>query len=202
MLEYIPNADALLGISQVSLSADGKTALVGVSNVTVGASVLEYNTLSNSWERTALLQTDSSHISYSIALSSDGNTAVIGTPRLDDYGGAAWVFTREVTSGPWNQNAQVLTGNDASGVPYQGFSVSISGMGTLYLEDRMIVEELEQPGFFARRLQLRSRIPLTLPHQSRILIIDRNIQKHIIIDLLRQFPQLHTEKLKLLPRKE
>ena len=130
LVEYIPNEDNL-SLNQVSLSADGKTALIGtVTDTNVTARVLEYNTLSNSWETTAQLQTnDSSRGPYSVALSSDGNTAVIGTPGLNDFTGAAWVFTRDATSGLWSQNAQVLTGNDASPTSYQGFSVSISGNG-------------------------------------------------------------------------
>ena len=127
-LEYIPNTEPLT-MNQVSLSADGKTALIGISNITVGASVLEYNAQNNVWQQTALLQTDSKQNVSSVILSSDGNTAVVGTPGLDDYVGAAWVFTRNAISGMWNQNAQILIGNEAIGKSYQGFSVSISGNG-------------------------------------------------------------------------
>ena len=116
-------------ITPLSLSADGKTALVGISNVTVVALVVEYNAQSNTWEKTALLETTSNLVQFSVALSSDGNTAVIGTPGFDNYGGAAWVFTRDVQSGSWSQIPQILIGNDISKVPYQGFSVSVSGNG-------------------------------------------------------------------------
>ena len=40
-----------------------------------------------------VLLTGSTQLGYSVALSSDSNTAVLGTPGFAGYTGAAWVFT-------------------------------------------------------------------------------------------------------------
>jgi len=64
----------------------------------------------------------------SVALSADGNTAVIGGPL---GGGAAWVFGR--TGSTWSQIGDPLSGVDAAGIPAQGTSVAISGDGQTIL---------------------------------------------------------------------
>ena len=72
---------------------------------------------------------------WSVGISGDGNTAVVGGPRNnssspDAYGaGAAWVFTR--SGGVWSQLGNKLVGTDAVGpIPAaQGTSVAISGDG-------------------------------------------------------------------------
>ncbi len=47
------------------------------------------------------------HFGSSVALSADGNTALIGAPRENGGAGAAWVFTR--TDGVWDQTGTELT---------------------------------------------------------------------------------------------
>src|SRR5271165_3045458 len=70
---------------------------------------------------------------YSVAISADGTTAIIGGPAQDgllDINnpgiGAAWVFTRSAAS--WTQQAK-LVGSNPIGNSAQGFSVGISGDG-------------------------------------------------------------------------
>jgi hypothetical protein len=60
----------------------------------------------------------------SVALSGDGNTAVIGGPFDDFFGGASWVFTR--TAGGWAQEGAKLTPSAASGASEFGSSAAIS----------------------------------------------------------------------------
>jgi FG-GAP repeat len=69
---------------------------------------------------------------YSVALSADGNTAIVG----GDYGiffpgqlipGAAWVWTR--SGGVWAQQGNKLVGSDAVGNADQGCSVALSADG-------------------------------------------------------------------------
>jgi hypothetical protein len=60
---------------------------------------------------------------YSVALSGDGNTAIVGGP--DDN--AAWVFTR--SNGVWTQQGSKLVGTGAVGSAAQGVSVALSGDG-------------------------------------------------------------------------
>jgi hypothetical protein len=62
----------------------------------------------------------------SVALSRDGNTAVVGGHRDRDFVGAAWMYTR--SGGVWTQQGVKLVGL-AVGRAYQGFSVSLSGDG-------------------------------------------------------------------------
>ena len=63
----------------------------------------------------------------SVAVSGDGNTAIVGG-RADDDVGAAWVYTR--SGGVWSQQAK-LVGTGAIGMlsPQQGGSVALSGDG-------------------------------------------------------------------------
>jgi Sel1 repeat len=53
----------------------------------------------------------------SVALSADGNTAIVGGPHDNDAAGAAWVFTRK--DGVWTQLIK-LTGSDAVGGTSKG----------------------------------------------------------------------------------
>jgi hypothetical protein len=66
--------------------------------------------------------------SLSVALSADGNTALIGGPFDDNDVGAAWVFTRSGST--WVQQGPKLVGSGAVGAAREGWSVALSGMGT------------------------------------------------------------------------
>ena len=67
----------------------------------------------------------------SVALSSDGNTALVGGPGDNGYVGAAWVFTRSGTT--WTQQGSKLVGTGAGGTADQGYSVALSGDGSTAL---------------------------------------------------------------------
>ena len=62
----------------------------------------------------------------SVAISGDGNTAVVGGPG-GSYAGAAWVFTR--SGSVWAQQGSKLVGTGAVGPAAQGNSVAISQDG-------------------------------------------------------------------------
>ena len=64
--------------------------------------------------------------SYSVSLSSDGNTAIVGGLADNAHIGAAWVFTRN--AGVWTQQDK-LVGRGATGAARQGTSVSLSSDG-------------------------------------------------------------------------
>lgn len=68
---------------------------------------------------------------YSVSLSSDGNTVLIGGYRNDGFAGAAWVFTRN--GEVWSQQGNALVGKGAAGVASQGYSVSLSSEGNTAL---------------------------------------------------------------------
>jgi hypothetical protein len=123
------------GIS-VSLSADGNTAIVGgpFDNdgppCAVGAAWV-FTRSGAVWNQQAkLIGTDvlgsCAEQGWSVSLSSDGNTAIVGG-RDDNFEvGAAWVFKR--SSGAWTQQAKLI-GTDAIGRANEGFAVSLSGDG-------------------------------------------------------------------------
>src|SRR5436190_1212196 len=63
---------------------------------------------------------------WSVAISADGNTAIVGG-ESDDSQGAAWVWIR--TGGIWTQQGPKLVGSGATGYASQGVSVSLSADG-------------------------------------------------------------------------
>jgi hypothetical protein len=71
------------------------------------------------------------HFGWSVALSADGGTALVGAPRDDNFNGAAWVFTRSGRG--WHQQGPKLTAADESGAAYFGSSVSLSADGNTAL---------------------------------------------------------------------
>jgi hypothetical protein len=122
--------------SSVALSADGNTALVGgpFDNSEIGAAWV-YTRSSGIWTQqgskmvgTGGVPTESTQQGFSVALSADGNTALVGGPFNNSLAGAAWVFTR--SGGVWTQRGSQLVGIGASGTQsFQGQSVALSGDG-------------------------------------------------------------------------
>ncbi len=125
------DGDSRQGIA-VALSGDGNTALVGgyAQYGGVGAAWV--------WTRSGEVWTQQSKLvgsgagglanqGASVALSADGNTAIVG--GFGDHGnaGAAWVWTR--SGGVWTQQPGKIFGADAVGSALQGTSVSLSGDG-------------------------------------------------------------------------
>ena len=117
----------------VSLSADGNTAIVGgkYDNSSQGAAWV-FTRSGSTWtqQEAKLVGTGSSGAArqgYSVSLSADGNTAIVG--GRDDNGGvgAAWVFTRSGST--WTQQGAKLVGTGFAGAAQQGHSVSLSADG-------------------------------------------------------------------------
>lgn len=65
---------------------------------------------------------------WSVALSTNGNTAIVSGPDDSSYTGAAWVYSR--SGGVWTQQGGKLTGTGATGVALQGTSLSLSADGS------------------------------------------------------------------------
>jgi len=123
----------------VALSADGNTALVGGWNDDgrKGAAWV-FTRTGGVWSQqgpklTAGSESESgAGFGTSVALSADGNTALIGAPGDDNRKGAAWVFTR--TGSTWTKQGGKLTaGDDAVGNPWFGYTVALSGDGNTAL---------------------------------------------------------------------
>jgi hypothetical protein len=122
--------------SSVSLSSNGNTAIVGgpADNGSKGAAWV-YTRSGGVWtqqgnklvDTTAIGHTYWKGFGFSVSLSSDGNTAIVGEPCDDvNYKGAAWVYTR--SGGVWTQHGK-LVDTGAIGSAWQGFSVSLSSDG-------------------------------------------------------------------------
>lgn len=121
----------------VALSGDGNTALVGgpYDNGGVGA-VWVFTRSGRRWTQqgpklvgTGAVGGDAGQ-GESVALSSDGNTALVG----DNGGvGAVWVFTCSGTT--WTQQGSKLVGTGSNGEAGQGISVALSSNGNTALVD-------------------------------------------------------------------
>ncbi len=68
---------------------------------------------------------------YSVSLSADGNTAIVGGMGDSSGMGAVWVFIR--SGGIWTQQGNKLVGSGAIGAAHQGTSISISSDGNTIL---------------------------------------------------------------------
>ena len=110
--------NAQQGIS-VSLSADGNTAIVGGfrDNSLAGAAWV-WTRSGGVWiqQGNKLVGTGAvgnAGQSYSVSLSADGNTAIVGGNGDNGGAGAAWVWTR--SGGVWTQQVPKLVGSGAVG---------------------------------------------------------------------------------------
>lgn len=135
-------ANDLFGVS-VALSSDGNTALIGADGTTVSgkaaAGMAYVFTRTNGVWSSAPTQnftdpvgTTGDLFGESVALSNDGNTALISAPGNNSYEGAAYLFAR--TNGAWPKspsqtfNDPVAVANDQFGV-----RVALSGDGSAAL---------------------------------------------------------------------
>jgi FG-GAP repeat len=117
----------------VALSADGNTALVGgwYDNSRQGA-VWVFTRSGGVWSQqgpklTGGGETEGGGFGTSVALSADGDTALIGGPGDNGEKGAAWVFTRSGST--WTQQGPKLTGGGETGDAWFGYTVALSGDG-------------------------------------------------------------------------
>jgi len=129
--------------NSVALSADGNTAIVGgwSDNGKIGAAWV-FTRNAGVWKQQGKKlvgsgAVGSAHQGTSVALSEDGNTAIVGGPGDSPWdqsvpfglgaAGAAWVFTRN--GNVWTQQGNKLTGNGAKRSARQGTSVALSADG-------------------------------------------------------------------------
>lgn len=133
--------EGLFGFS-VAVSADGTTALIGApaSNSYAGGAWIFTLSESLNWEEQAELSggtegaseacgssAEECSFGRAVALSADGNTALVGAPRNDGNRGAALVFTRQGST--WTQTATLTGGEEERGEGRLGKSVGLSADG-------------------------------------------------------------------------
>ncbi len=122
----------------VAISANGTTALVGgPRGNTTGGAAWVFTRTGTTWtqqgEKLVPSEvTPSNEFGYSVALSAEGNTALIGA-RGAPGGGGAWVFTRSGST--WTQQAE-LKGEGEVGAPEFGRAVALSAEGNIALVER------------------------------------------------------------------
>ena len=117
----------------VAISADGNTAIAGEPGDNSGAgAALVFTRTNGTWSQQAKLTASDAAtnpgLGLSVAMSADGNTAIVGGPNDNSNQGAAWVFTRN-NSGAWAQQGLKLVGSGSSAFAFQGFSVKLSADG-------------------------------------------------------------------------
>jgi len=117
----------------VAISADGNTAIVGgqVDNSAAGAAWV-FTRSGGVWSQQGSKLVGTGAVGaalqgYSVAISADGNTAMVGGVWDNSNSGAVWVWTR--SGGVWTQQGSKLVGTGAIGTTYQGSSVAISADG-------------------------------------------------------------------------
>jgi hypothetical protein len=121
----------------VSISADGNTAIVGGNNDSSGTGAVWFYTRTGGvWTQQGSKKVGTGAVGAhayqgeSVALSSDGNTAIVGGYGDSSGAGAAWIFIR--IAGVWTQQGPKLVGTGAVNAingAGQGGSVSISSDG-------------------------------------------------------------------------
>jgi hypothetical protein len=117
----------------VALSADGNTAILGgcCDNSNAGA-VWVYTRSGGIWTQQSDKLVGSGAVGnaqqgIAVALSADGDTAIVGGPGDNSQAGAVWVYIR--SNGVWAQQGPKLVGTGAVGNAAQGYSVSLSADG-------------------------------------------------------------------------
>ena len=122
----------------VAISADGNTAIVGApgDNNFYGAAWI-FTRNGNTWSQqgnklVVTGATGSPGLGYSVSLSADGNTAILGGIGDNGLTGACWIFRR--TDTVWIQQGNKLVGSGAKGIAKQGWSVALSADGNTAIE--------------------------------------------------------------------
>jgi FG-GAP repeat/IPT/TIG domain len=112
----------------VAVSGDGDTVLVGAPRLR--GHVWTFTRSGSSWSQTGAALTGAGEqgegfFGHSIALSADGETAVVGAPLDANNSGGVWIFKRSPTG--WVQQGPKLTGAGQTAGARFGYSVALSG---------------------------------------------------------------------------
>lgn len=119
--------------ASVAVSADGDTAIVGApyAHGSAGAAWMFVRS-GSTWvqqgpELTGGEENGEGGFATTVALSANGDTAIVGGPYDHADAGAVWVFTRSGST--WVQQGPKLTGAGEPGIGFFGKSVAVSGDG-------------------------------------------------------------------------
>ena len=126
-----------LGVS-VALSGNGAVAIVGApyTNSEVGAAyVYTYDSTTGTWGSPVALSVPSGADDFgaSVALSGNGEVALVGAPFTNNNAGAVYVYTSSTEAWSSTSTSGPVTLSAPSGVDDFGSSVSLSSDGTVAL---------------------------------------------------------------------
>ena len=119
--------------ASVALSADGNTMIVGAyQDDNRKGAVWIYTRTDCEWMQAGAKLvgtggTAQAWQGYSVALSANGNTAIVGASADNILIGATWIFTR--SGGSWTQQGNRLVGVHSTNTARQGSSVALSADG-------------------------------------------------------------------------
>ena len=123
--------------SSVTLSANGEVAIVGApdTNSSAGAAyVYTYDSSTGTWGAPVALSIPSGadYFGASVALSGDGEMAIVGAPLTNNDVGAAYIYIYDSTTETWGLSA-ALTPPSGGSLSLFGFSVALAGDGEVAL---------------------------------------------------------------------
>ena len=138
------SAAGLLG-SSVALSSSGTVALVGAPQTSsnTGAAYI-YTSSTEAWSSTSgpvtlAAPSGASDFGSSVALSADGEAALVGAPDANSYVGAAYIYTYDSGTGGWSLPVTLSAPSGADGF---GSSVTMSSDGTEVLVGAPATDEV------------------------------------------------------------
>lgn len=119
----------------VALSGDGNTALIGANNEGLGAgAAYVFVREGSTWHEAQKLEppgrTSRAKFGWSVAISRDGQTALIGAPQQGTNEGSDWVYRRN--GEVWEEQAQLNAGEPGAENRF-GWSVALSADGSTVL---------------------------------------------------------------------
>ena len=128
-----PTGAAEFGNS-VALSSDGEVALVGAYRTGgVGAAyIYTYDSSTGTWSTPAALSVPSGYaveFGNSVALSSDGEVAIVGAPDTNSGAGAAYIYTYDSSTENWSTTTTLSAPTTPSRAYSFGASVALSSDG-------------------------------------------------------------------------
>ena len=123
----------------VALSGDGNTALIGAPyDNGNGGSATVFDRSGTTWAQVAEFspsgpdgENGASGFGISVALSADGETALIGGSTDSNGSGAAWIYTQ--SGGDWTQGQALLPNDEQNSDGQFGYAVALSADGSTAL---------------------------------------------------------------------
>ena len=123
----------------VALSSDASTLFIGESAATAssGGAVLVYTQSDGKWKQSARLMANAKSnnaFGQEIAVSANGSRAVIAAPRVNDFQGAMYVFSRNA-KGRWRQVSELQAsdgepGDELGFNSFCGCTIGLTANGT------------------------------------------------------------------------